>query len=533
MATNISNRLSTDTVFFSSLIEDIKQGRIKIPKFQRPYVWENEQALKLLDSVANSYPIGSLLIWRTGTKLDTERMFGGFVLPETDDMTPTDYVLDGQQRLTVIYSCFGASPADPGFSASYDLENEGFHPQSTVLPSLTMFPLRKLYDTTALLDFRTALQAHQNKDVLQARLDSLIRAITTYKLPNVVLKDLAVEEVCPIFERINSSGTKLSTYDLMVAATWSNGFDLDDQVEEIALALAPKGFGDIDKTTVLKCMSAVQLGSIKETSLRGLRDLNDAELAALTAKTKAALLRAVDLLGTQFGVHSWDFLSYQAIVIVICFIFSRTNTLSALETVRLKKWFWRASFSERYKVGGETFVSNDLPRVLGFVADGNGAEADFGRPPTLAEWKDISFRSNASRSRAFLLALALENPKNLVNGANIDVAKALSAFNKKEYHHIYPRAFLKRADTLLDDNLLANICMLSAEANKVISDQDPLVYLPRLAVEHGGGADAIFASNLLPAPSNFDYAKATYPEFIEARISVIDSRANRLCDGGI
>src|ERR1035437_7169050 len=99
MKTNISNRLSTDTVYFSSLIEDIKQGRIKIPKFQRPYVWDDEQALKLLDSIANSYPIGSLLIWRTGTKLKTERAFGEFVLPETDDLTPTDYVLDGQQRL--------------------------------------------------------------------------------------------------------------------------------------------------------------------------------------------------------------------------------------------------------------------------------------------------------------------------------------------------------------------------------------------------------------------------------------------------
>ncbi|WP_087646498.1 DUF262 domain-containing protein [Caballeronia choica] len=37
------------------MIEDIKQGRVKIPKFQRPYVWEDEQALKLLDSVASSF----------------------------------------------------------------------------------------------------------------------------------------------------------------------------------------------------------------------------------------------------------------------------------------------------------------------------------------------------------------------------------------------------------------------------------------------------------------------------------------------
>ncbi|MDV6320974.1 hypothetical protein RVY79_18455, partial [Chromohalobacter sp. HP20-39] len=106
--------------------------------------------------------------------------------------------------------------------------------QKNIQPGLEVFPLRKIYDTTALLDFRTALQAHPNKEALQAKLDQLIKAITTYKLPNVVLKDLAVEEVCPIFERINSSGTKLSTYDLMVAATWSHNFDLDDNVEEIS-----------------------------------------------------------------------------------------------------------------------------------------------------------------------------------------------------------------------------------------------------------------------------------------------------------
>jgi hypothetical protein len=163
MATNISNRLSTDTVFFSSLIEDIKQGRIKIPKFQRPYVWDDEQALKLLDSIANSYPIGSILIWRTPSKLNTERTFGDFVLPETDDMTPTDYVLDGQQRLTVVYSCLGAAIGDAGFKAAYDLENEKFSPQDEIAPGLTVFPLRKMYETTALLDFRTALQAHTDR----------------------------------------------------------------------------------------------------------------------------------------------------------------------------------------------------------------------------------------------------------------------------------------------------------------------------------------------------------------------------------
>ncbi len=40
-------------------------------------------------------------------------------------MTPTDYVLDGQQRITVIYSCLGAPEDEEGFAAAYDLEKDG------------------------------------------------------------------------------------------------------------------------------------------------------------------------------------------------------------------------------------------------------------------------------------------------------------------------------------------------------------------------------------------------------------------------
>ena len=122
MALNISTKLSTDTLFFQPLIAEIVEGRIKIPKFQRPYVWKEEQALNLLDSIVRSYPIGSLLIWRTATKLKTERTFGSFTLPDTPEMLPTDYDLDGQQRLTVIYSCLGPQAAKDGFDVVFDLE---------------------------------------------------------------------------------------------------------------------------------------------------------------------------------------------------------------------------------------------------------------------------------------------------------------------------------------------------------------------------------------------------------------------------
>lgn len=231
-----SGGLTTRTSFFKDLIADVARGEIKVPQFQRPFVWKVEQALELLDSIVNSYPIGSLLLWKTSDKLATERNIGDFQLPETDELSPTSYVLDGQQRLTVIYSALSEAANEDQFSASYNLEDAEFI-ETPANDSLHIFPLKNLYNTTGLLNFRTRLQDHADAAALQERLDRVVDNLTRYQVPVVELRGLTLEEVCPIFERINSSGTKLSTYDLMVAATWSTSFDLNEKVEDIRVVV--------------------------------------------------------------------------------------------------------------------------------------------------------------------------------------------------------------------------------------------------------------------------------------------------------
>ena len=530
MRRNISSRIGTDTSLISALITSIKKGEIKVPQFQRKFVWKDEQALELLDSIVNNYPIGSLLLWRTKDKLRAERNIGEFQLPATDDLEPTDYVLDGQQRLTVIYSCLGAPEAEKGFSVIYDLEREEFL-RVTEDRKVCHFPLRRMFQTTQLLNFRTGLQTMTEPLKYQERLDAVIQAFTDYRIPVVTLKDLTVDEVCPIFERINSSGTKLSTFDLMVAATWNRNFDLNDEVDEICEGLGPKGFGDIDRTTVLKCLSAVHLGTIKEESLKTLRDISKDDMHQLIGKTKAALLKTVDLFSTEFNIYSWDFLSYEALVVIVCHIYSKIDKLSPDQVRRLRQWFWRSSFGERYKVGGENFVSKDLKIVFEFVVNATGSASLFGAVPSKKEWQEITFRSNVSRSRAYALALAEKGPRNLTNGVKIDPAEALSVYNKKQYHHIYPRAYLKRSRSTIEDNLLINICMISAAANNEIGDTDPNLYLPECAKNLGVEADTVFESNLLPLPSDFDYSKATYDKFIKSRVNIIMAFITGLCDG--
>jgi uncharacterized protein with ParB-like and HNH nuclease domain len=98
------------------VIERIRDGAIRIPGFQRKFVWEPDRAALLMDSIFKGYPFGSVLLWRTRTELKTEKTVGGFALPAPEKDYPIDYVLDGQQRLTSVFATFQTdltAPEDP------------------------------------------------------------------------------------------------------------------------------------------------------------------------------------------------------------------------------------------------------------------------------------------------------------------------------------------------------------------------------------------------------------------------------------
>jgi hypothetical protein len=131
-------------------------------------------------------------------------------------------------------------------------------------------------------------------------------------------------------------------------------------VEQIAQALSGKNFGKIDPDTVLKCLAAVQYGSVRQDQIINLRLLKSSEMDSVVERTRQALLQAVDTLSTEFRIYSWDFLPYEALLILLCNVYSRAATPSQVHVGRLRQWFWRSSFSQRYRVGGENFVSKDL-----------------------------------------------------------------------------------------------------------------------------------------------------------------------------
>ncbi len=91
------------SVTFSSLFAEIENGTIKIPQFQRDFVWSKAKSAKLLDSIVKGFPIGTFILWKTDERLRSIRNLGGVSLPETQKGDAVKYVLDGQQRLTSLF----------------------------------------------------------------------------------------------------------------------------------------------------------------------------------------------------------------------------------------------------------------------------------------------------------------------------------------------------------------------------------------------------------------------------------------------
>ena len=95
-----------------------------------------------------------------------------------------------------------------------------------------------------------------------------------YEIPIVTIFGMEIEQVATIFERINSTGKKLTVFDLMVAATWRDGFDLRDEISKLIDEVKENGYGELSDVTLLKCLSVINNGKLKKNDIFQLREID-------------------------------------------------------------------------------------------------------------------------------------------------------------------------------------------------------------------------------------------------------------------
>ncbi len=272
----------------SQLAQRVLSGDIILPKFQRDFVWPREKVLGLLDSIARNYPIGSILLWQSRQPLASERTIAGLAIASDRPDYPVNYLLDGQQRLSTVCGALYWRPnADPGsiWNLAYDLRTKAFiHLHTLDDPPLSQVPLRYLSDPATFFRRVSALDDSNLRD----QADALFNRIQDYMIAAVTLGDMSIQDIAPIFERINSTATPLTIVDLMRAATWAPEFDLRDAIDEMLDTLTERDFGDVDRKTILRAVSAAAGYGFAVDDIDRLRNKSVPELQSIIAKVTEA-----------------------------------------------------------------------------------------------------------------------------------------------------------------------------------------------------------------------------------------------------
>ena len=110
----------------------------------------------------------------------------------------------------------------------------------------------------------------------------------------------------------------------------------------------------------------------------------------------------------------------------------------------------------------------------------------------------------------------------MINLQKIDIVKSLSWTNEKEFHHIFPKAYLEEKHVSSNKiNCLANFVMLTSASNKYILKRSPSDYLNEVSKNAGLNLGPLLDSNLISKEA-FDAAiENDFDKFIDLRAETI------------
>ena len=245
--------MQTTSYSLGELLRRAKEGSLTIPQFQREFVWRESQVSLLVDSMSRSYPIGSLLLLAKSPDLSLSTRSIQAEIREgyppngsTQASAASDeeyYILDGQQRTTSIARVFlNAHPKKLYYfdlKTILELHSQGETSWIRVRERGRTEPDRKsnnrllradiildqertdIYVSEYIEDSGDFPEFSKNRTAgreAAAQIKGVFEIIRNYKIPVVILeRDSGVESICRVFETINSTGTRLTTFDLAVA----------------------------------------------------------------------------------------------------------------------------------------------------------------------------------------------------------------------------------------------------------------------------------------------------------------------------
>ena len=472
---------------FANLLNDIEKGTVKVPQFQRQFVWPKQKSADLLDSILKGYPIGTFVLWKTRESLRTVRNIGNAILPPTPDGDFIEYVLDGQQRLTSLFAAIKGLTIDRDESQDdfaeifIDLDSDD---NGTIV--VIEKAGRKEDNVISVVDLvnGSLKSLFQYPERHHERLSDLKSRINSYTFSTILVKEATIDVATEIFTRINVTAKPLSVFEIMVAKTFDaeRNFDLAEQLESLLERLSEVNYETVSDAVALQTVSCVIAHDCDKKTILKLDKKTFIDTWPLAVD---AIERAVDYFRSFFRIPASALLPYGALIVPFAYFFSRhkDKPLGEMQK-RLQDFFWRTSLTTRYSFSLESRIAQDLHRIDEIIA---GNLPDYDDPVDISpEYIHMNGYFNVSRSyiKALLCVLAFHQPKSFADNAHIVINNEwLKQANSRNFHHFFPKAHLKKI--MGDDwriNHIANITIVDDFLNKrIIRDKAPSKYMAQFA----------------------------------------------------
>lgn len=521
--------MQTNDRQITELMKNIDEGKAQLPDFQRGWVWDDNRIKALIASITNNYPVGAAMFLEYGN--DNIRFkYRTIEGVDVQNLSPSELILDGQQRLTSIYSSlYSSKPVHTRTDKGKDILRYYYIdiekaldtsvdrveaiisvPETRIITSnfgrdieldvstqdkefeQKLFPLNIILDYIKIQDWQNKYYAYSNYDVNVIQEftkfnNMLVMPTMQYKMPVILLgKDTPKEAVCQVFENVNTGGVSLTVFELVTAIFAMDDFELRKDWEEKQSTYFTGDLLSIinatDFLTACTLLSTYKKGGTVSCKKKDVLNLSLGEYKKYEKALTEGFVEAEKILQEERIFVSKD-LPYSTQLIpmaVLCTLLAEGNRIKVTNIKnKIKQWYWCGVFGELYGSANETRYVNDVVGVMDWILD------EKSQPKTVQEayfnpTRLLTLQSRQSAAYKGIMALVLKNHcMDFISGREMDFT-----VYKAEYidiHHVFPREYCeKQGYSKTKWNSIVNKTPITYSTNREIGGVAPSKYLAKI-----------------------------------------------------
>ncbi|TDB91665.1 DUF262 domain-containing protein, partial [Micromonospora fluostatini] len=448
------SRLDSTILHLDDVLDDIAEGRIQIPVFQRPFVWRPEQMLELFDSIERGYPIGSVLVWETRQPIESLPSVGDVQVPPAPAGQMVSYVLDGHQRLSTLFGVLrrlGRPPrADDqrewkwrvyrDLTPKSDTERYRHHRAAGEPPPPApdhYLPIRVVGSTFDFLNFSRTLELRvgpARAERLVREADRVAQRIRSYKLNLIRLQGGNLDQAVDVYTRLNRKGVRMDADQMVSALTHRQDKPtLASRIDEIVESVASTGFGELPRLALFRVVLALAgeqdvMTPRWEAVARRLQD----HLVDAVPDASLAVHRTVDFLRWA-GLPLAQLLPYAHQLVVLAKFFHHCPEPSEEQRYELRRWFWVTAWAGSFAGATSTTLRTKLREMQDFAEKGTTLPLDLADVQPMPD----TFNLNSARTLAYVAWEIGEFPKRRnILGREFDVTQQIAAGATQAYRPV-------------------------------------------------------------------------------------------------